>query len=103
MRLFFALAALHGLIVIVADTSNAFQQLPPPTEQCYLQIDEAYRSWYRKHYNMDVNSTTHVVPLNKALQGHPEAGALWERMIVGILEDELGFRSTTHERNLYHG
>jgi len=43
-----------------------------------------------------------VVPLHKALQGHPEAGALWERMIVGILE-ELGFHSTTHERNLYCG
>jgi hypothetical protein len=36
----------------------------------------------------------------KALQGHPEAGVLWERMIVGILKD-LNFRSTTHERNLY--
>jgi len=101
MHLFFALAALHALIVIVADTSNAFQQLPPPTEQCYLQIDEAYQSWYRKCYNMDIDPTTHVVPLNKALQGHPDAGALWERMIVGILKDELGFRSTTHERNLY--
>ena len=50
---------------------------------------------------MDIDPTTHVVPLNKALQGHPEAGALWEWMIVGILEDELGFRSTTHECNLY--
>jgi len=42
------------------------------------------------------------VPLNKALQGHPEAGALWESMIVGILE-ELGFCSTTHKWNLYWG
>ena len=44
----------------------------------------------------------HVVPLHKALQGHPEAGALWECMIVGILEG-LGFHSTTHECNLYRG
>jgi len=42
MYLFLALAALHALIVIVADTCNAFQQLPPLTEQCYLQIDDAY-------------------------------------------------------------
>jgi len=103
MCLFFALAALHALIVIVADTSNAFQQSPPPTEQCYLQIDDAYRSWYKKHYNMDIDPSTHVVPLHKALQGHPEAGALWECMIVGILEGELGFCSTTHECNLYQG
>jgi len=78
MHLFFALAALHALIVIVADTNNAFQQLPPPTEQCYLQIDDAYHSWYRKCYNEDIDPAMHVVPLHKALQGHPEAGALWE-------------------------
>jgi len=68
-----------------------------------LQIDDAYRSWYKKHFNVDIDPITHVVPLNKALQGHLEAGALWERMIIGILEDKLGFRSTTHERNLYRG
>ena len=45
-----------------------------------------------------------MVPLEHALQGHPEAGALWEKMIVGILEsDELKFTLTTHERNLYCG
>ena len=30
-----------------------------------------------------------------------QAGVLWERLIVSIL-DEIGFKSTTHERNLYH-
>jgi len=59
-----------------------------------LQIDDSYRSWYKKCFNINIDPVTHAVPLNKALQGHPEAGALWERMIVGILEDELGFRST---------
>jgi len=103
MWLFFVLAALHALIVIMANTSNAFQQSPPPMEQCYLQIDDVYCSWYKKHYNEDIDPATHVVPLHKALQGHPEAGALWEQMIIGILEDELGFCSTTHECNLYHG
>jgi len=58
---------------------------------------------YKKCFHADDDPSTHVVPLNKALQGHPEAGALWECMIVGILENELGFRSTTHERNLYQG
>ena len=104
MRLFFAVAAAKSLIVTVADTTNAFQQSPPPTKKCYLMIDDAYQSWHRKRYGSDVNPKTHVIPLDKALQGHPEAGALWERMIVGILEgDELGFISTTQERNLYRG
>jgi len=52
---------------------------------------------------MGIDPATHVIPLIKVLQGHPEAGALWEQMIVGILEDELGFHSMTHERNLYRG
>jgi len=103
MHCFFALAALHALIVIVADMSNAFQQSPLPMEQCYLQIDNAYWSWYRKHYNVDIDPTTHVIPLHKALQGHPKAGALWDHMIIGILEGELGFCLTTHECSLYQG
>jgi len=65
-----------------------------------LQVDDANYSWYKKYFYIDLDPTTHVVPLNKALQGHPEAGALWECMIVGILKVELGFHSTTHERNL---
>jgi hypothetical protein len=67
-------------------------------------IDDAYRSWHRKRYGTDVDPKTRVVPLDIALQGHPEAGALWEYMIVCILEGkELGFKSTTHEQNLYQG
>ncbi len=60
MYLFLALAALHALIVIVADTCNAFQQLPPLTEQCYLQIDDAYWSQYKKQYNEDIDPAMHV-------------------------------------------
>ena len=104
MQFFFAVAAAKGMTVTVADTTNAYQQSPPPTKKCYLMIDDAYQSWHRKQYGSDVDPKTHVIPLDRALQGHPEAGALWECMIVGILEgDELGFKSMTHERNLYRG
>ena len=76
--------------------------MPPPTDPCHLEIDEAYRSWYRKRFGRDIDPKKCVVPVLHALQGHPEAGILWETMIVGILE-KLGFKSVTHERNLYHG
>ena len=81
MRLFFAIAAAKGLIVTTADTTNAFQQSPPPTTQCYLAIDDAYESWYQKRFGKTIDCRTHVIPLQKALQGHPEAGALWEKMM----------------------
>jgi hypothetical protein len=38
----------------------------------------------------------------KALQGHPEAGALWENHINEILDD-LDIVYTTHERSIYRG
>jgi hypothetical protein len=102
MRLFFALSAIHGCTVTIADTKNAFQQSPPPTEDCFLQIDEAIHSWYLKRFGISLNARTHVIPVKKALQGHPEAGYLWETMIDSILK-EFGFNNTTHERNLYRG
>jgi hypothetical protein len=102
MRLFFALSAIHGCTVTIADTKNAFQQAPGPTEKCYLAVDEAIQSWYLKRFGVLLDPKTDVIPLNKAIQGHPEAGRLWESMITGILDD-IGFKSTTHERNLYRG
>ena len=39
-----------------------------------------------------------------ALQGHPEAGRLWEEHINAILlGPEFGFTNTTHESNIYQG
>lgn len=46
MSMFYALAAVLGLTVVFAGKKNACQQSPPPTEQCYLEIDDAYRSWF---------------------------------------------------------
>jgi hypothetical protein len=42
MCLFFAVAAANNLVVTIADTTNAYQQSPPPSRQCYLVIDDAY-------------------------------------------------------------
>ena len=102
--LFLAVAAAMGLVITIGDTTNAFQQSPPPTQKCFLQIDDMVWLWYQKRHNKDIDPSKYVIPLEHALQGHPEAGALWEKMIVGILEGpELGFMSTTHEHNLYCG
>lgn len=43
------------------------------------------------------------MPIQHALQGHPEAGLLWEKYINSILRDPtLNFKSTRHEPNIYH-
>jgi len=76
MKLFFALVAVQNKNVIIANTMNAYQQSPPPTKSCFLEIDEAYQLWYLKKFGEDIDPDKYVIPLGHALQGHPEAGAL---------------------------
>jgi hypothetical protein len=103
MRLFYGLCALLDMIILNGDVDNAYQNSPSPTEPCYLEADEAYRSWYRKRFNKVIDWRTHVIPALRAIQGHPEAGRLFEDFIVKILQSPpLNFTSTTHERNLGH-
>jgi Reverse transcriptase (RNA-dependent DNA polymerase) len=102
MRLFFALAATQGMTVFGADAANAFANSPPPSVPTYVAIDDAYAEWYLARHGTKLDRRQ-VLPVLHALQGHPESGSLWEQLINEILLGELGFRNTTHERNLYHG
>ena len=44
--------------------------------------------------------TGYVLPVQHAIQGHPESPRLWEKHINNILQG-IGFKSTTHERCIY--
>ena len=101
MRLFFALSAALGLVVLSTDADNAYANSPAPKTPTYVRIDDAYAEWYYHRYGKNIDRSL-VLPVLHALQGHPEAGALWETTINGILSD-LGFKSTTHERSIYRG
>jgi len=70
MKLIFAFATAKNKVVLIADTMNAYQQSPPPTKPCFLEIDEAYCSWYCKKFGNDIDLEKYVVPLGKVLQGH---------------------------------
>ena len=100
-RLFWSLAACHGLIVLGADAGNAFAEAPPPDQPFYMLIDEQYRAWWTLHMHRPPIPPGHVLPVNHALQGHPEAPRLWEKHITSILTTQLGFTPTTHEPCLY--
>jgi hypothetical protein len=102
MKLFFGLCALYCLIVTIGDSDNAYQQSPPPSKQCHMAIDDAYRSWFRKMFGHDIDPTKYAIPVTGAIQGHPEAGRLWQDFIVSfLLGPPLQFTTTAHERNLY--
>jgi hypothetical protein len=92
------------MVVRFGDTYNAFQQSPPPERQCYLEIDNAYESWYHKrHGGRRIDRRKYVIPVNRALQGQPSVLVQWTTMINKILINELGFKNTPHEQNLYCG
>jgi hypothetical protein len=39
----------------------------------------------------------YVLPINKEIQGHPEASRAWATLINSILKTKLNFKATTHE------
>lgn len=103
MRIFFAVCAARGLIVYFADVVNAFQQAPPPSIACFIRPDEAIIDWYFRKFGIKLDPDDDLIPLLRALQGHPEAGVLWERMITDIVINKMKFKNTIQERSLYIG
>jgi len=101
-RLFWALAALTCCKVYGADATNAFAEAPPPAAPLYVRVDKAYRNWYTKHKRRGVIPENYVLPVNQALQGHPESPRLWANHIHNILAT-LNFKSCPHEPCLYTG
>jgi hypothetical protein len=102
-RLFWAIAAKQGLIVVGADISNAFAEAPPPKAPLYLYIDDFFRKWWTEHLGNEPIPHHHkVIRVNNAIQGHPESPRLWEKHIDAILRD-IGLKPTTHEPCFYGG
>lgn len=44
-----------------------------------------------------------MIPVQHALQGHPESPCLWAQMIDKIIQQEVNLTPTTHEPCLYSG
>jgi hypothetical protein len=101
LRLFFALCAYEGYVCLKVDATNAYANSPPPDQPTFVYIDEQYADWYCARTGNPI-SRDMVLPVQHALQGHPESGALWERFVNKVLSRH-GFESTTHERSLYKG
>jgi len=64
-----------------------------------MTIDDQYADWYFHRFKKKIDRGK-VLPILRALQGHPESGRLWETHINKILKD-MGFESTTHDRTIY--
>ena len=100
-RLFVALCAADGLTIYGGDAKDAFAHSPGPSKPTFMKLDDAFVDWYKKRTGVTLERDL-VMPVLRALQGHPEAAKLWEAHISGILS-AVGFRNTTHEKNIYTG
>ena len=97
-RLFFAIAANNNLKVFGGDAKDAYGHSPGPEIPTYISIDDQYADWYEWRYGKKINRNK-VLPVLRALQGHPESGRLWETHINKILRSpELKFKTTTHDQ-----
>ena len=93
------LCADMGLTIYGGNFKDAYTHSPAPSH-IYLAINETYANLYFKKHGEQISKRM-VLPVNHALQGHPESGKMWMKMINEILINQLGFRTTTHDRCIY--
>ena len=94
------LGIIHNYIVSGSDASNAFAEASAPKEKLFVTIDEVFCEWYSEVEQKPPIPKHYVLPVNHALQGHPESPPLWAKKINSILT-ELSYKNTTHEPCLY--
>lgn len=99
-RIFYAAAAAENLVIYGADVS--FGEASPPKQGFFISPDKAYRDWWTNHLGNPPIPDGHVIPVLRAMQGHPESPRLWEKHIDKILRD-IGLVPTIHEPCLYSG
>ena len=99
-RIFWALSSIYNYVVSGSDASNAFAKASAPKAKLFVTIDEVFRQWYEEVEKKPPIPPNYVLPVNHALQGHPESPRLWSNKIHSILT-KLGYKNTTHEPCLY--
>jgi hypothetical protein len=100
-RLFYGIAAAENMLVYGADVGNAFAEAPPPKQGFYILPDKAFMDWWNAR-GFPPLLPGQVIPVRRAMQGHPESSRLWEKHIDRIIK-KYGFKPTVHEPCLYLG
>jgi hypothetical protein len=97
LQLFWAVIASEGLITLGCDVANAFAGAPPPTAPFCMEADNQFSDWWLHCMGRPPLPKGHVIPVQKALQGHPKSPRLWRQHIHNILSKDEGFECCTHE------
>ena len=62
------------------DARDAYAHAPAPEMMTQLTIDDAYYEWYKENIGKSLNRRF-VLPILHLLQGHPESGKMWMKLI----------------------
>eukprot|EP00804_Cyclotella_cryptica_P028043 CCRYP_003898-RC/>CCRYP_003898-RC protein AED:0.34 eAED:0.35 QI:0/-1/0/1/-1/1/1/0/486 len=100
-RMFYAISAAENLLIFGADVCNAFSEAPAPKQGFYIQPDRAFCEWWIHQGNNPIPDG-YVIPVMRAMQGHPESPRLWEKWCDKMIKTHH-FTPTTHEPCLYTG
>lgn len=98
-RLFLGIAASKSLKLYGGDAKDAYAHSPASETPTYLSIDNQYADWYKHKYKKDIDRRK-VLPIKRALQGHPESGKQWMHHIDKILV-KIGFLKAKHDHSIY--
>ena len=72
-RMFIAMSAELGHGLFSGDAKDTYAHSPPPETPTFIQIDNAYADWYENKFGKKIDRLL-VLPVQHALQGHPESG-----------------------------
>ena len=86
-QLFFALSAILNHHLYGGDACDAYTHSPGTYfVPSFVSIDDQYAELYHDRYkNLPALNQRHVIPVQKVIQGHQEAGRMWETHINSIL------------------
>ncbi len=79
--IFYGVSAVQNLIIFCSNVSNAFGEALPPKQGAFIRPDKAFHDWWTLHKKRTPIPKGYVIPVLKAMQGHPESPRLWEKFI----------------------
>ena len=79
--IFFAICAVNNFTIKSYDVVNAFMEADPPCHDLFVIVDQQLSDYYRENLHKNV-PVGWIVPVLKSLQGHPEAGRMFDQAVT---------------------
>ena len=100
--IFFATCAINNFVIRAYDVVNAFMEEDPPCDNIFVVVDQQLSDYYRDELSKNV-PVGWVVPVLKSLQGHPEAGRMFDEAVHERFTNKIdGYNSKVEPSFITH-